>query len=376
MKDLKKIILLGFIGGFLFTINACKDDDSNDPLTCTKGYDQQDLLTNIVDNIITPSYNQFGNDVTTLENAINELVAQPSAATIKATKSAFVSAYTTFQHTSNFEIGTADELEFRANFNNFPPNTDDIQSNIETGVYDFAAAGSSLDYDKGFPALDYLLYGHQNSENDLVTALQTDENLQNYFLAIIADMKNRITTIQADWNTDRASFIDNRGTDAGSSLSVIINALNENYEYSKRYRLGDPAGVNALGITYPEGVEAYYSDLSIDLLKASLEASADIYKGIGFENGQNKEGLDDLLGFVDAQKGDVSLNEVILTQFETAAQQLNNINASLAQAIENDNNAVREAYTDYAQQVLYLKTDMPSTLCISITYIDNPSDSD
>jgi hypothetical protein len=45
-------------------------------------------------------------------------------------------------------------------------------------------------------------------------------------------------------------------------------------------------------------------------------------------------------------------------------------------AIQTNFNAVKTAYGHAQNQVIYLKTDLPSVLCISITYIDNTDDGD
>ena len=58
------------------------------------------------------------------------------------------------------------------------------------------------------------------------------------------------------------------------------------------------------------------------------------------------------------------------------SQLLNDLNSSLDAAVINEEAAVSELYQSMSSYVVLAKTDMPTALCISITYVDNPSDSD
>lgn len=366
-----------FIAIVLLLSSACKDDDnSSNTLTCTKDYDQTELLTNMVEHIIIPSYQQLGTDFSALTASINSLVQEPTEDNLEQARVDYITAYKTFQYTAHFQFGPAVDVAFRENLNNFPPNIDAIHNNLNSEIYDFNELFNAVDadqnFDKGFPALDYLLYGYDN----LLVELESDTTLQFYLYGIISNMKERWSIVHSYWITSISDFVSNQGTDAGSSLSLLINAWNENYELAKRQKLGDPAGVNTLNIIYPKGVEAYYSGISLDLLQASLQASQDIYEGIRFVGNENGEGLADLLEFVEAQKDGTSLHQIITSQFATTQTAINAISGNLSTAIESDNTTVRDAYAEYSKQVLHTKTDMPSILCISITYVDNPSDSD
>ena len=55
---------------------------------------------------------------------------------------------------------------------------------------------------------------------------------------------------------------------------------------------------------------------------------------------------------------------------------LSAVPAPLSAAVDEDMELAIEAYNQVTRQVVNLKTDMPTLLCVAITYIDNPSDSD
>jgi hypothetical protein len=87
--------------------------------------------------------------------------------------------------------------------------------------------------------------------------------------------------------------------------------------------------------------------------------------------------LDDYLQAAGAEKDGRPLVEIINAQYQTAIQGLRALQpATLSQAIVNSNQAARAAYAHVLNQVVYLKTDLPSLLCVSITYVDNVDDGD
>ena len=92
--------------------------------------------------------------------------------------------------------------------------------------------------------------------------------------------------------------------------------------------------------------------------------------------GENRLGLDDYLATIGAQKNGQSLNQIIQTQFTAAQSALNALSGKLSDAVDNNTSTVETAYNELSKQLVNIKTDMPSVMCISITYIDNPSDSD
>jgi hypothetical protein len=92
--------------------------------------------------------------------------------------------------------------------------------------------------------------------------------------------------------------------------------------------------------------------------------------------GKNGVGLDDYLRTVGTMKGNETLDAVIQNQFTSALNALDALSNPLSETVNTNNAAVVNAYNELTKQLVYIKTDMPSVLCVAITYIDNPSDSD
>ncbi|MDX1684525.1 MAG: imelysin family protein [Saprospiraceae bacterium] len=359
----------GFILALALLISCNNDDD----LKCVNNYDQSVLLTNLADNVIIPDYQKLDESMDSLTLELSRFKNDPDITRLLQVRSAFSSAYLDFQNVSQYQFGPAELVSFRSAFNNFPLNTEELKENISSGVY---VLDDIERYDKGFPSLDYILYGVGASPSEIVDFLMANGEYIDYAEEVVQHMVEKLDFVLSEWRVEyRDQFIENQGTNAGASLSLIVNNLNENYEISKRDRLGIPSGELTLNFPNPDLVEAPHSQLSLDLLKVSIRATIDFYLG-RTDDGTNGEGLDDLLEFIGAEKDGRSLNEIIQEQYDVILQTIDEIDGPLSIAVEQDSDDVIEAYAEISRQVINTKTDMSSVMCITITYVDAPSDTD
>jgi len=361
---MKKLALFSLL--LAFSLVACNEDGTNNP--CESDFDQQALFQHLADNLILPAYAELESTAGALDEAAQGFAASPSAAALSELRDAFQAAYLDWQAVAQYEFGPAAERNLRAALNNFPLNVSSLENKIATGAYDLDNPNT---FDKGFPALDYLLYGIGDGTEAAILAELSTSSYSSYLIAQTAFIAQTVGAVREAWaNGYRDTFISNTGTAAGTSLSLIINGLNENYEIIKRERIGIPSGVVTLGFTNPEKVEVPYSGTSLELAIAATEAAELFYRG------GSGPGLDDYLEAVNATKEGESLNAQIVQQFASALEALRSLEGPLPTAIEENNEEVVAAYNELTKQIVNIKTDMPSVLCVAITYIDNPSDSD
>ena len=374
MKYLK-IIVLVIVGTLLF--QACKDDDGVTDL-CSNSFDQTAMFENVADNIIVPTYQRLQEKVDALATQTDLFLDLTNENELGKLRLAFKEAYIVWQEAAQFEFGPAEEIFLRNSLNNFPVNVSQVEFNIENETNNFDQPDT---YDQGFPALDYLLYGVGGNDDLVATVtvylVNSDrEKYKTYLDAIVKNMQQKVDQTTNGWqNGFRDSFVGNTGTAAGTSLSSIINVWNENYELIKRNKIGVPSGVLDLNFPLPTKVEAFYSGISSELASTALKAAERLYLGIG-ENGTNGKSLDDFLQEVGAQKNGTTLDEVIKNQFTSAINAVTALPDPLSEDIDNDEAPIVNAYNEITKQVVNIKTDLPSVLCVSITYVDNASDSD
>jgi uncharacterized protein len=381
MRTLHTPILLLLVLVVLTLFNGCTD--SNITETTNANFDRKSLLENVGNQIIIPAYERLANSSQTLHQAAQKLVNQPSEAQLLATQEAFKSAYRDWQSCSVYGFGPGADSTLRGSLNTFPTNTETIEANINSGQY---RLGSPSNYAaKGFPAIDYLLFGQP--PNYTLDKLQKDDaanQRKKYLLDLTAEIERKVIGVRDAWKSGYIqTFIENDGTDVGSSYGQLINELNYDYEIIKRNKIGVPVGLGRGldGTLRPEQTEGFYSGISLTLCRAHLEAIRLLYLGNPSAT-QTGIGFDDNLRALNAQKDllinnqvqQVSLDQAIQDQFQQGSNALAKVQDPLTNALTAQRTDVEKAYEELKKQVVLLKTDMTSALGVLITYQDSDGD--
>lgn len=376
---MQKIILSSIvIFVFLSIFSACKTTTTD---ACATDFDQLSLLSNIGNNIILPNYQKLAQEATDLDLAAVDFANNPSLGNLSVLRTTFQGTWTTWQSASIFEFGPAETEELRTYLNNFPVFVTRLNDAISSGNYDLTT--ETYSYTRGFPALDYLLYGIAGSDNDIVNLYSTAADAtsrKQYLKDVTALIKQKANTVYDAWKVDGANYLNTftstEGVANGKPISNLINQLNQEYELFKNNKLGTPISAKTGYVPIlPANVEAYYSRQSLSLALASVRANKAVF--LGLHNGTDALGLDDYLMANNTMKGNEALHTVIINQYDAVIDALLALQpSSLHDAINTDLNGVKAAYAAAQNQVVYLKTDLPSALCTSITYIDNVDDGD
>ena len=360
MKKISSLIYL-FIA---VTFISCTDDDKDSP---ADNFDQSAMLINLSQNVFLPNYESLKNEVTILLADWNSFKSSKTAGDFTKMSEQFKTAYTSYQTINYLELGPAANVALRNNFNTFPTDTTQINSNIQTGNFNINTLSSYPQ--KGFPALDYLFFSA--SSNQIITNLN-NTNFVAYIDAIIDDLVTNSTTVYNNWNSNYASsFSQKTGSDIGSSLGMLTNAWNQHYERNFRDgKIGIPVGIRSLGLPLPEKAEAYFSGISSTLVIKNLVEMEKMYLGIG-SDGINRSSFDDYL----ISAGAAELDNRIKNQFTAAKDALDKIkNGRLSDQIKNNQADIEEAYFELQKLILLIKVELPSRLGILITYQDNDGD--
>lgn len=361
------ILLLSLL---LLLCGAGCDDDENGGggNACGSDFDQETMLEAYYSNSIQVRYQALVSESISLDIATELFLTSPSTFSLNVLKSQLLNTYDFWIGAELLHFGPAEDLDLRTRLNSFPVNEDLVDELVTNGVPD----NYSYSFDQGFPALDYLLFdGSPQEVVSRFTNSSANTNRRTYLTDQVRQINQLSNEVNELWeNGYRATFIANTGTAAGTSVSLLINALNEHWENVKRDRIGIPSGVATLGFTNPESVEASYSGHSLQLLRRSVVANRNFFTN------DNSIGLDDYLNEIDAQKEGTPLTTLILNQYQEGLDNLDRIDGPLNAAVDNDSPDVTAAYGSLVRNIVLLKTDMASVLCVAITYVDNPSDSD
>ncbi|HEY4286780.1 MAG TPA: imelysin family protein [Puia sp.] len=363
--------------GFLYSCSKSGGGGGSNPGGGGTTTGKDSILANIGNNIILPAYASLSVSVNSLDSAILDFNAGPTSVKLKAVQSLFKTAYTSWQSASEFNyFGPASTIQpTLSGLNIFPTDSVKIESNItaaNNNVTAFANAAA-----KGFPALDYILFGGTGAN---LTGFTTDANAANRkanLAAVSADIKSEVTAVVKGWSASGgnyiATFLNGTGSSVSSSLGLLLNSMIQDFEITKNDRLGIPLGKMPAGQPIlPKELEAYFSGISDQLATAQIKAIQNLYLGVGV-NG-NGPGLQDYVIKANPQYNGGTLDGAITTNFTSAITGLQAIADPLSATIQTNPAPATAVYTTTQLLVVLLKTDMASSLGVLITFGDNDGD--
>ncbi|KOY86448.1 hypothetical protein AD998_10085 [bacterium 336/3] len=332
------------------------------------------MLENYAQNLIKPAYSDLQNQVNTLKTVSDNFLNTTNTDNLVALQNAWTNAYSSFQYANAYNFGIAGEQGLNKSLveevATFPAST----SKIETAIANNTANFNDFNRDaRGFLAIEYLIFdGSGNQQNIINTFSNTTR--KNYLRDAISNLKNRIDIVASAWNgTYYNEFIQNTGTDVGSSTSQLYNEFIRSYETIKNLKLGIPLG-KSLGQTQaePQRAEAYYSGKSLDMIKLHFQAIENVWYG------KSKDGVDGI-GFkeyLESVEGGNALIASTENQLLVIKNQLNNIpnTPSLAVQIQTNPTPLENLHTELQRHTRFFKSDMSSLLGISITFSSGDGD--
>ena len=360
--------------GTLLILSNCGSDTDKD--VSGDSFDRATLLENWADNRIIPGYQQLVSDLNEMGSALATFTATPNQTNLDDARNAWKEAYLAWQYVEMYEIGKAEEITLRNYMNVYPVNHEDLVETISSGSWDLTSVNRQDE--QGFPAIDYLLYGLEATDEDLINRyLETpNENQNTAYLTDLADrMISLSTDVLNDWqNGYRETFIERDGSSATESVNKIVNDYLFYYEKHLRAgKIGIPAGVFS---TTPlsDRVEARFSgEFSKELFLAGLDAAVDFFNGDPL-SGTTGIGLDDYLAELNTTSDGEELAVLVNEQFVKAQTTAQNLGNDLGFQVENDNTIMLNVYDELQKNVVYLKVDMLQALNIRVDFVDADGD--
>jgi predicted lipoprotein len=358
---MKKLPALTFVACSLLLFSACKEKNKDK-------FDRAALLNNLYSELITPSFNQLKISADGLNTKANSFNTNPNLQTLDSLKVALLNTYIVFQSVEVYDLTPSSGL--RNNLNSFPPDTNQINSNILSGSYDLNTANNIRA--KGFPALDYLLFGKNAIE--VTTLFSTDVNAnkrKQYLLDVVNEIKTKSETASTAWSGYQQTFVNASGTDVGSSVGMLVNDLSFSTERCRRERVGNSLGyigIISSGNVSANTLEAYYSNYSKQLLIENLTALKKVYSG------SNGIGFDDYLNSINADYNGQPLATEISEQFDRTISIAENIPVDFSTALTSHQAQMESLFIELKRLTVLLKVDMSSQLGVIINYSDNDGD--
>jgi len=374
---MKKLILVIFAVATALIFTDCKKKNGlSEEEELDASFDKSVMFANYADNLIVPNLQSAKTALDSFALAFNDFMQSKIVANLAIARQKFITAHIRYEHMSLFEFGPAENEIVRANFDTYPTDSVIIKNNIASGTYNLSVVSNLAA--KGLPAIDWLLFGKNNSDNSIIALFDTDVyavNRKNYVTDCITEMQTKLNNIIAGWNGGyRGTFVSSTGPEIGSSLGLLVNQINFEVDLMKNSKIGIPLGKKSAGTLLPEKCEAYYANtISVRLTKECLTNIENAYLGRS-RNGTDGSGLDDYLDALKIQHNSTTLNDAIKAQFAAVKAKLQLVNEPLSAEVVNNTAVVDAAYVEMVKLLVLLKTDMPSALGVVITYQDGDGD--
>jgi len=352
----------------LLGLFACGDDDAAET-KCTSSSPMRGVLDRYYE-VIESRTTTLATASISLEVIANEYVDSPTETGLGDFRAAYLATTEAWLNVEPFAYGPDGASQVSAEINPFPVDESVVDRYVTQGSFD---ASQPTNFDRGLPALDYLLFN--GSLSDVHQRLVMDGAARLTLFDLSAAIKVASADLLSAWQGAEETFTLSTGTAAGSGISVLINGMSKHFEDTRRDRLGTPFGVTTLGFPNPQTVEAPYSGMSLEWLRKAIIASQTAFTTSDQIGNQILPSLADYLRGLPTSDA-TSLVDDIESQYSLMLNELNEIDGPLEVAVEQDIDDVQEAYNAISRQVVNLKTDVPSVACVAITYVDNPSDSD
>lgn len=348
------------------------EDDGNGGGNETDNFDRSAMLANWADNIIVPSFENFQTETQKLEEIAKAFAADPQLNALQILRAQYKVAYQNFQTVSMFQMGKAEELNYRSFLNTYPANEANIESKIASGSYNLELPSSYAE--QGFPALDYLLYSYGSAEETL-EVLSGNQNYLDYIVAVAERINALTTEVTASWQGEyRDTFVNNTSSSSTGSVDRFTNDYVMYFEKILRSgKIGYPSGAFT-GTPSPENTEALYAGISKNLYLQALNSFEDFYYGLHYDQDGDGPSYFEYLDYLDSMKDSESLTGLIADQFAVIRSQSTQLDSNLKSQVETDNTKMLAAFDELQKAVVLLKVDMMQALSISVDYVDSDGD--
>ena len=405
------------IAGSLSYLAACSEDISSQagsefnpdnignntstPSVIANTFNQQALLENLVDNIITPTYQDFLTQAQAQQETINTYCGleqnhndgddrQAIETALSDSQSQWLTTTNQWQLAEVMQIGplTTNSSTLRNNIYSWPVIShcgidQDIlffQSGfINTTPYEITQRTSTR---RGLDAAHYLLFNPSlehscTTQRDILDTWPTLSDQQRrvarceFAVEVATDITASAQSLNDQWETfsqtlKNAGELNNDFDDVHDGVNAVTDALFYIDGIVKDKKIGTPLGLftnncGGVGSICIDDVESALSDQSISHLIQNLTAFQKLFTGQGIDE-TNTVGFDDYLTDVNDQ----STSDNIIASTQKAIDDLTAYQVSLSQRLTTDATAVEATHSNVKDITDQMKADFINSLALSL----------
>jgi putative iron-regulated protein len=286
----------------------------------TKG-SETEVLTDFANNVVIPTYQQLVVKSNNLQQVMATFVKTPNDDHLKAVQAAWKDTRTPWEQSEAFAFGPAESSGYDGNLDDWPVNHTDLTALIKSNEK------LSPDYvktrlqttQKGFHAIEYLLFGENNARQASELSKRELELLQ----VLTTDFNNTAKELEQSWVAGVAGkpAFQEVFTTAGNSANTtypttkaavaeILNGIIGCVEEVGEEKIGKP-----IASKQNLDFESRFSHSSLTDFKNNLTSARNAY--LGEFNGTKGQSVSDLVA-----EADPAVDREIKTQLQTALDAL------------------------------------------------------
>lgn len=367
MKTIRPIIGIVTVA---IILSSCGSDTG--PIV--DSYDRTSMLTELSDEVIVPSYDSARVALSELRSSFEQAVLDGDVSTtdVDMLRRDYLNAVRRWQRVVTFNFGPAEGSlgTLAQELATFPCDTATVEQRIASG--DTITTNFRRDT-RGFAGMDYLLFARSAEQVSKELSGPESTKRRDYLHSLLVRADNDLSSVAAAWKSSyRAVFISRNGTDAGSSVSLLLNDLNKSFELLKNYKLGLPLGLRAgQTMAEPTKIESYYSGISYELLGLHYSSIKEVWSGRLVSGAQIPSFRSYLLTVVNGPR----LVEETESQFARIDAAYGMVSQSnMGEQIRSNPQALVALHTEMQKLTRFIKSEMSSLLGISITYSSGDGD--
>jgi len=356
---------------FVSALSSCTEPDENDQ---QGPFDRKAMLTNYADNTVIPAYGELLEKLETLASDAGAFDMETSEENLTAAQASWVEAYRAWQSANAFNFGPAGEMGLQKGLieeiGTFPVSQSKIADILASGTYNLNDFNRDA---RGLLTVEYLLFAPAQDGGASINRFN-NQVAGDFLVALVLNIEERVQAVHTGWTSGyRETFVNNNGTDVGSSTSQFYNEFVRSFEALKNFKLGLPLGLRPGQIeAAPQLVEALYSGTSRETFKLHFESIERIWYGVSLE-GADGLGFQDYLQTVVGGPALIQATTEQLAQVHVALDALP-MTPTFSTQVSTQPEAGIALHTEIQKQTRFFKSDMSSLLGIAITFSSGDGD--
>jgi len=350
----------------IFIISGCKKKDDPSPISIS---DRQLVLNNIGQNVAIRSFLDLQTAANSLRSYANTYIDDSTnMQKLLVLQRRWLDVAVAWKHASLYSFGPIENELLRSKIYT-PANITGIESVISQGKpeFDVSYMNTLSPALKGLSAIEYLIYGSRDENNNAVLNSFESGGFQRtaYLRALCIDLLDQANLLMYKWSTGGegylTKFVASDGSGRSSSISMVAESMIEFISLIKNERIGGPKGVKNAGVPQPELVDGKYSDESVVLLRAEVQSLHNSFTGVKMGT-TAINGINFLLDKAGAKSGDEMLSKKITDLFQSIYSKMEVITVPLSQAVVTRPAQVSELYGEVDKLEVLMKDDMMKNL--------------